>query len=96
MQDLEKLAIDQVSSAVNDFMSPVLIDNKSYFVNLVNFDMTENQVSSNHNFTFTIYYNVTGFDFKDIEIFKKLNPDNDVNYLFSEIESISIRFNLSN
>ena len=98
-EELEEIAIEEIRSAVNNYMSPLIIGNRRFFVILKTFNMNKETKNINENtfYTLTIEYEVSGISQSDIDFLKDNYSQNinSINNLVSDVQRINIRFTTS-
>jgi|13_taG_2_1085334.scaffolds.fasta_scaffold03071_2 phage baseplate assembly protein W len=98
-EELEEIAIEEIRSAVNSYMSPVVIDDKNYFVILKTFNMEKKLTNLNENtiYTLSIDYEISGISQTDLDILKNnyRQSINNINNLVSDVKRINVRFSTS-
>lgn len=96
-EELNNLAKQEISIAVESFMNPVIVNNKRYFLNLKSYSIEEDFNNNNENFyKLTIEYQISGYSRSDIEIINKMNNSEYSDYLMSKTNKIIIKFKTSN
>ena len=96
-EELNNLVRQEISNSVESYMNPVVIGGVNYFINLVSFSIEEDLNSIKENFyRLDIEYNITGYSKNDLEIIKKINNSENIDYLMSKINKIIIKFRTSN
>lgn len=96
-EELNNLVKQEISSSVESYMNPVVISGTNYFINLFSFSIKEDTNDIKENFyRLDIEYNITGYSKNDIEIIKKINNSENIDYLMSKINKIIIKFRTSN
>jgi hypothetical protein len=97
LEDLNNLCRKEISSAVNTYMNPEVINSSSYFISLINFSIEKEESQTLENFyILTIEYRISGYSYDDIEIIKKTNNIENADYLMSKINKVIIKFRTSN
>ena len=98
-EEIEEIAIEEIRSAVNIYMNPVVIGERNFFVILKTFSMEKNLNNLNENtiYTLSVEYEVSGISANDIDILinNYSQSINNINNLISEPQKINIRFTTS-
>lgn len=96
-EELNNLAKQEISQAVENFMNPMVIYGKSYFLNLESYSIEEDFNDNSENFyKLTIEYQISGYSRRDIKIINKMNNTENSDYLMSKTNKVIIKFKTSN
>ena len=98
-EEIEEIAIEEIRSAVNLYMNPAIIGDRSFFVILKTFSMNKelNNLNQNSFYTLSVEYEVSGISASDIEFLTNNYSQsiNSINNLISEPQRINVRFTTS-
>jgi hypothetical protein len=96
-EELSDLARQEISSSVNQYMNPSFINGKRYFLSLESFSIDRDSNNNLENFyILQVEYKISGYSFEDLQVIKKVNNTDNVDYLSSKINNIIIKFRTSN
>ena len=96
-QDLNNLVREEISKSVNSYANPMIINGKSYYINLASYSIKEDSSDIQQRFySLEIEYNISGYSQRDINIIKKIQNNVSTDYLVSKLNKIIIKFRTSN
>ena len=95
--DLNNLVKEEISKAVDAYASPMSINGRNYFINLLSYSIQEDLNNAQESFYLVeIDYNISGYSKNDIDIIKKMKNNENTEYLMSKTNKLIIKFRTSN
>lgn len=95
-EELNSLTKLEIKNAVDSYMNPIRISNRDYYLDPTEFSIEKENLNINKSFyVLTIIYKITGYSREEIEIIKKINNSEDVDYILSKTNKVIIKFKTS-